>query len=164
VILGKRGASADSASSHLGTNLERIIRASHQPILVTPRQIQPIERLLLAYDGSLSCQKMLTFLVGSPAFQGLELHIVTVAKNAADRTAIARIDEAKQQAGTGGFEPICCLIEGNPESAIAQYAEEANINLLMMGAYGHNRIRHLVIGSTTSQIIRSSHIPVLLFR
>jgi nucleotide-binding universal stress UspA family protein len=77
---------------------------------------------------------------------------------------IVRIDEAKQQARIGGFEPVCCLMEGNPKVAIAQYAEAANINLLMMGAYGHNRIRHLAIGSTTSQILRSSHIPVLLFR
>ncbi|MGF1602528.1 MAG: universal stress protein [Thermosynechococcaceae cyanobacterium] len=164
VILGKRGESADSASGHLGTNLERIIRASHKPILVTSRQIQPIERLLLADDGSPSSQKMLTFLLESPVFQGLELHIVTVAKNIADQTAIARIDQAKQQAQTRGFEPICRLIEGYPEVAISQYTEEASINLLMMGAYGHSRIRHLVVGSTTAQILRSSNIPVLVFR
>ncbi len=164
IVLGKRGEAAESASGHLGANLERIIRASHKPCLVTSRQVQPIERLLLAYDGSPSCQEMLHFLINSPAFQGLELHIVTVAKSAEDQTAIARIDEAKQQVRLGGFEPVCCLIEGNPEVAIAQYAEGAHINLLLMGAYGHNRIRHLVIGSTTAQILRSSHVPVLLFR
>ncbi|MGB5960972.1 MAG: universal stress protein [Coleofasciculaceae cyanobacterium] len=63
-----------------------------------------------------------------------------------------------------GFEPICSLIEGNAEVAIAQYAEAAKINLLMMGAYGHNRIGHLVIGSTTTQFLCSIDIPVLLFR
>ena len=141
-----------------------VLRRCYKPCLVTSCQVQPIERLLLAYDGSPSCKKMLTFLVESPAFKGLELYIVTVAKSTEDETAIARIDEARQQARTGGFEPVCCLIEGHSEVAIAQYAEEANINLLLMGAYGHNRIRHLVIGSTTAQILRSSHIPVLLFR
>jgi nucleotide-binding universal stress UspA family protein len=35
---------------------------------------------------------------------------------------------------------------------------------VLMGAYGHSRIRHLVIGSTTTQILRSSNIPVLVFR
>jgi len=33
-----------------------------------------------------------------------------------------------------------------------------------MGAYGYNRIRHLVIGSTTAQVLRSIQIPVLMFR
>ena len=34
----------------------------------------------------------------------------------------------------------------------------------LMGAYGHSRIRHLLIGSTTTAMIRSCHIPVLCFR
>jgi nucleotide-binding universal stress UspA family protein len=33
-----------------------------------------------------------------------------------------------------------------------------------MGAYGHRRVRHLVIGSTTIQLLRSSQIPLLLLR
>ena len=164
IILGKRGESAEFASGHLGSNLERIIRASYKPCLVTSKQFKPIERLLLAYDDSPSCKKMLQFLVDSSAFKGLQLYIVTVAKSSRDEKAIARIEFAKQQARSGGFEPICCSIEGNPEIAIAQCAEENKIDLLMMGAYGHNRIRHLVIGSTTTQILRSSNIPVLLFR
>lgn len=164
IVLGKRGETAEFASGHLGANLERIVRSSHKPCLITSRQFRPIERLLLAYDGSSSCKKMLQFLVDSPVFKGLELYIVTVAKSVEDATATSRIDEARHQARTGGFEPVCCLIEGNPEAAIAQYSEESNIDLLMMGAYGHSRLRHLVIGSTTAQMLRSSHIPVLLFR
>ncbi|VXD19442.1 conserved hypothetical protein [Planktothrix serta PCC 8927] len=164
IILGKRGETAEFASGHLGANLERIVRASHKPCLITSRQYQPIYRLLLAYDGSASCEKIIEFLGNSKVFNGLELHIITVAKSSEDETAIAQIYDVKQQAQKAGFEPTCCIVEGNPEIAIAQYAEENNISLLMMGAYGHSRIRHLVIGSTTAQILRSSHIPVLLFR
>lgn len=164
IVLGKRGENAEFASGHLGANLERIVRASHRPCLVTPRQFKPIERLLLAYDGSPSGQKILRFLQDSPAFQGLELYIAAVGKSEEDETAIARLEEAKQQAQAAGFEPVCHLIGGNPETAIAQYAKEQDISLLMMGAYGHSRIRHLVIGSTTAQLLRSSDIPVLLFR
>ncbi|MDJ0799734.1 MAG: universal stress protein [Calothrix sp. MO_167.B12] len=164
MILGKRGEAAEFASGHLGANLERILRSSHKPCLVTSRQYQPIERLLLAYDGSKSCEKMLQFLIDSPAFKGLELHIITVAKSAEDRTANSQLEQGKQQARIGGFEPVGCLIQGNPETAISQYVKENNINLLLMGAYGHSRIRHLVIGSTTAQILRSSNIPVLVFR
>lgn len=164
IILGKRGEAAEFASGHLGANLERIIRASNKPCLVTSRQFEPIERFLLADDGSQSCQKNLQFLLTSSAFSGLEMHIVTVAKSVEDATVNSRIETAQQQARTAGFEPVCCLIAGNPEHAIPQYVQENNINLLLMGAYGHSRIRHLVIGSTTTQILRSSNIPVLVFR
>jgi len=65
---------------------------------------------------------------------------------------------------SAGFAPICQIIHGEAEKVIANYVEKQDINLLIMGAYGHSRIRHLVIGSTTAQMLRSSHIPVLLFR
>lgn len=164
VMLGKRGETASFASKHLGVNVERIVRSSHKPCLVTSRQFQPIERLLLAYDDSPSCQKNLQFIADSSVFKGLELHIITVAKSRAEQTAIARIEKARQLAQKAGFEPVCSVIEGHSEKAIAQYINEQDISLLLMGAYGHSRIRHLVIGSTTAQMLRSSHIPVLLFR
>lgn len=164
IILGKRGEAAEFASGHLGANVERIARASHKPCLVTSRHYKPIEKLLLAYDGGKSCQKMLAFLVTSPAFQGLELHILTVAKKVEDEHAIAHLKVADTQAQAAGFAPICQVLPGDPEQVIADYVASHDISLLLMGAYGHSRIRHLVIGSTTIQLLRSSHIPVLLFR
>lgn len=85
-------------------------------------------------------------------------------KNDSDQTAITRLNEAKQELQKAGFEPVCSLLGGEVEKAIANYITEQDISLLLMGAYGHNRIRHLVIGSTTAQLLRSSNIPVLLFR
>jgi len=164
IVLGKRGEAAEFASSHLGANLERIVRSSHKPCLVTSRQFKPIERVLVAYDGSPSSQKILQFIADSSIVEGLELHIVTVAKNQTEQTALALIESAKQLAQQAGFEPICSVIEGHSETAISNYITEQNISLLLMGAYGHSRIRHLVIGSTTAQMLRNSHIPVLLFR
>ncbi len=164
VILGKRGENAEFASGHLGANVERVLRSSNKPSFVTSRTYQPINRILLADDGGKSCQKALEFLVTSPAFKGLELHLLTVAKKSEDEAAQAYLKTAQHQVAAGGFTPICKLTQGNPEQEIANYVEAHNINLLIMGAYGHSRIRHLVIGSTTAQILRGTHIPVLLFR
>ena len=164
IVLGKRGEAAEFASGHLGANLERIVRSSHKPCLVTSRQFKPIERVLIAYDGSPSSQKILQFIADYSIFEGLELHIVTVAKSSAESTAIALLESAKQLAQEAGFEPVCSVLEGHSEKAISNYVTEQDISLLLMGAYGHSRIRHLVIGSTTAQMLRSSHIPVLLFR
>ena len=35
---------------------------------------------------------------------------------------------------------------------------------MVMGAYGHSRIRHLVVGSTTTTLLRLSPCPVLVLR
>jgi nucleotide-binding universal stress UspA family protein len=164
VVLGKRGETAEFASGHLGANVERIVRSSQKPCLITSREFQPIERVLLAYDGSKSCQAMVDFLTRSALFQGLTLHLLTVTSKPDAQKAIAQLNKATQQLQSAGFEPVSQVIQGEPEVAIARYVKDQAINLLLMGAYGHSRIRHLVIGSTTAQMLRSSQIPVLLFR
>ncbi len=56
------------------------------------------------------------------------------------------------------------MLVGGVDSEISSYAEARGIQLLVMGAYGHSRIRHLVIGSNTTAMVRHCRIPVLLFR
>ena len=51
IIVGKRGENAEIAKGHLGSNLERIVRASHKPVFVASRAFKPISKVLVAYDG-----------------------------------------------------------------------------------------------------------------
>ena len=46
--------------------MERIVRSSHKPCLVTPRAYQPLKRIFLAYDGGKSCQKAIAYLAKLP--------------------------------------------------------------------------------------------------
>ncbi|MEO1428417.1 MAG: universal stress protein [Cyanobacteria bacterium J06633_8] len=164
IVLGKRGEAANFALGHLGANVDRIVRSSHKPCLVTPGEFKLVERILFAYDGSATGKKILKFIANSSTFKDLEIHLLVVAKNSADKTGTARLNEANQSLKRAGYQPVCNLLEGEAEKIIAEYIKEQDISLLLMGAYGHSRIRHLVIGSTTAQLLRSSNIPILLFR
>ena len=163
IILGKRGENANFAAGHLGANTERILRSSHKPCLVTPREFKPINRILLAYDGGKSCQKAIQYLTKLSALKKFELHIITVTHRD-DKTATKHLEEANNIAIDRGFKPTCNLLHGDAEPEMEKYVSEHNIDFLVMGAYGHSRIRHLVIGSTTAQMLRGSQIPILLFR
>lgn len=163
IVLGKQGESA-SASGHLGANVDQIVCSGRKPCLVTPLEFKPITRILVAYDGSLTSKKILQFLGDSPSFQRLEIYLLMVVKNSSEPIAIARISEAQKWLQSAGCESVCHVLAGEPEKAIANYITQQNISLLLMGAYGHSRIRHLAIGSTTTQILQSSSIPILLFR
>ena len=44
IVIGKRGEGADFAKLHLGSNLERVVRAMHKPVLVASRAFKPVER------------------------------------------------------------------------------------------------------------------------
>lgn len=162
IVIGKRGEGADFAKGHLGSNLERIVRASHKPVFVASRGFKPVETVLIAYDGGPSSRKAVEMAAASPLFEGLTLRLMTAgADNAETRhsleTAQARLKEAGREAGIE-------IVDGQPEKAITEIVEAGGADLLVMGAYGHSRIRNLIIGSTTTEMVRSCRIPVLLFR
>ena len=164
VVLGRRGEAAEFASGHLGANVDRIVRSTTKPCLVTPQTFTPIERLLVAYDGSPTGKRILTFLTNAHGFKDVEIHLLTVAKPDSKAIRTQELAEAQHQLQQAGLTLTASLLIGDPEQVIAHYIEQHQISLLLMGAYGHRRIRHLVIGSTTVQLLRSSQIPVLLFR
>lgn len=163
VVLGKRGEHANFATEHLGANVERIVRSSKKPCLVTPKEFQPVNRVAFAYDGGDSCKKALDYLVNLTALQDLELHIISVVTKNEEKTR-NNLEDAANKFKKAGFSPTCEILIGNPELEIEKYIEKNYVDLLVMGAYGHSRIRHLVIGSTTAQMLRISHIPICLFR
>lgn len=53
---------------------------------------------------------------------------------------------------------------GKTEAVIAKAVEQTPGAMLVMGAYGHSPIRTLIVGSTTTTMIRTVHVPVLLVR
>lgn len=50
------------------------------------------------------------------------------------------------------------------DETISAYVKSSAMDLLVMGVYGHSHIHTLIIGNTTSSMLRSCPIPVLLFR
>ncbi len=162
VVMGKRGESATLAKSHLGSNLERVIRASIRPVLVVPQNFAPVGNFLIAYDGGPSVEKAIQFAVDQPLLRGLSCHLLRAGR--IDANAEWFLQEAAAKLRAVGYEVAAHATPGNPEQVIADTIKREDISLLVMGAYGHSRIRQLILGSTTSEMVRTSRIPVLLFR
>jgi nucleotide-binding universal stress UspA family protein len=162
IVIGKRGEAADFAKGHLGSNLERIVRASHRPVFVASRVMKPIAKVLLAFDGGVSASKAVAHVAANPLFAGLAVHVVTIGQSTAE--AQNGLDRARGQLMAAGIETTTSIIVGAPETALGKLVEEASFDLVVMGAYGHSRIRSLIIGSTTTEMIRSCKVPVVLVR
>jgi len=162
VIIGKRGEAADFAKMHLGSNLERVVRACTRPILVASRAFRPQNRFLIAFDGGDSVMKAVRHIAAGKLFTGMECRLLTVGQPSA--TVRERLETAQSVLRDAGFTVSTEIREGQPESVIIKAIEAEKIDLLVMGAYGHSRIRSLIIGSTTSEMVRSCLVPVMLFR
>lgn len=161
-VLGKRGEHADFDSGHLGSQLERVVRAVHRPVLVAARAYRPITRFMIAFDGSATTRKCVEMVAASPLLRELECHVLMVGEASANHDA--DLDWARAQLASTGYDPQMHRVTGTPDSAIAEQVTDLDINLLVMGAYGHSKIRQMIVGSTTTQVLRGCHIPVLLLR
>lgn len=162
IVIGKRGEAADFAKGHLGSNVERLIRASHRPVLVATRAFRPIASVLVAFDGGPSALKAVDLIAASPLFRGLSVHLVTVGP--ASSEAQASLATARNRLSSAGLDTHCAIHPGEPETALARLVESTPFDMVVMGAYGHSRIRKLIIGSTTTEMIRSCKVPILLVR
>lgn len=161
-VLGKRGEHADFAQGHLGSEVERVVRSVHRPILVASRAFNDIDRVLVAFDGSATTRKAIEMVAASPLFRGLHVDVVTVGK--VDDAAEAQLRWALDTLTQAGLDNAGRIIVGEPEDVIAKLVQEEAIHLLVMGAYGHSRIRRLIVGSTTTTMLRTCRVPVLLLR
>jgi len=162
VVIGKRGNNADFEKGHLGSNLERVVRSCQHPVLVASRAFDKMENFVLAFDGGKSALKAVEYVAAEPLLKGMHCYLLYVGSGNAK--AEASLAEAQSTLSKAGYEVTIEQRDGEPEKVIGDVVAQDHINLLVMGAYGHSSIRQLIVGSTTSAMIRTVKIPVLLFR
>ena len=161
-VLGKRGEHATGAAMHLGSNLERVIRAVHRPVLVADAPFADVRRFLIAFDGSPTSRKCIEMVCASPLLKGIACDLLMVGADAG--ASREHLDWAASALRACAFEPRVHLLAGKPELVILDSVETLGADLLLMGAYGHSRIRQLIVGSVTTQVLRGCARPVLLLR
>lgn len=161
VALGKRGESAGD-DPHLGSNLERVIRSVACPVLVTNDTFTPPTRALIAFDGSDSSQRLIERALSSPLLTATEVHLVYVGQP--DDARRAQIDTAADRLRAAGVSLHTACVDGEVEPALHAYQREHDLELMVMGAFGHSRMREMLLGSTTMTMIRRADVPLLIVR
>jgi len=162
VVMGKRGGRSNPESLQLGSNLERVARAVRKPLLVTAQEFRPIRRFVIAFDSRANTSRVLEYVSRYPLLKGLECHVLMIGSvNAEIRRTLT---EAANSLAGAGFGVHTALKLGRRDEVITAYAESKAIDLVLMGAYRHSRIHDLIVGSTTTSVIRACRVPLLLFR
>jgi nucleotide-binding universal stress UspA family protein len=118
--------------------------------------------MAIAYDGSAPAQKALKLAAELSKQAAWPLSIVMVTSDRPSGDNIAK--KAESLLSDLKVESATTILAGKEDKALLQFIREGTADLLVMGAYGHNRLRELLVGSTTSSVIRKSTIPVLLTR
>jgi nucleotide-binding universal stress UspA family protein len=137
-----------------------------RPVLVVPyiqRAGLKLDRILLCWDGSHSAARAaadaLPFLRRSKLVE-----VVTVASEPAKSDEMPGADIAHHLARHGVKVELKRIVtaETDVASTILSHAADSSADFLVMGGYGHSRLREFVLGGMTREILASMTVPTLM--
>ncbi|TVP58275.1 MAG: universal stress protein [Halomonadaceae bacterium] len=162
LVMGIHGENSTPADRHVGSQLETVIRSMHRAIMLVPDDFKEPQSAMLAFDGSATGFRGVKLLASSPVFKDFPLHLVMVGPDTSDKWEQLR--QAEKQLTDAGCEVHLAIRAGDVEQTLHAYQEEHNIDLLVMGAYGHSRIRQFFVGSTTQNLLQAARSPMVVLR
>jgi nucleotide-binding universal stress UspA family protein len=161
-VLGARGEGARWGGSMLGSTVEKVAREGTKPLLVTRQQPCKFKKCLVAYDGSQHSQHSLLLADDICRHCSAEITVLTVNNSAGEGET--RLDEAKKLLASSPLAVKWLNLSGDAGPAVINTAKDEDADFVMMGAFGHSRIREAIIGSTTVEVMRGAQAAVLLVR
>ena len=164
LVMGQKGEHAEWIGDMNGSMVERVVRHSVKPCMITPHAFQPISRIMIAYDGSAHASQALHEATELAQALKVELVILTVAETDDQKWANEISKDAVELVKAHGIQALSLVVKGKPAATILEKTRDERCNLIVVGAYGHSRIREMILGSTTAQIITKSKVPVMLVR
>jgi nucleotide-binding universal stress UspA family protein len=60
--------------------------------------------------------------------------------------------------------PITILLKGQPYKELINYAEQKEVDMIVLGVHGHSLLERFIVGSTADRVISRASCPVLVVR
>jgi nucleotide-binding universal stress UspA family protein len=117
---------------------------------------------MLAFDGSETAFRSIELLSSTPVFRGMPMHLVLIGSDTQEHKD--QLKRAERLLSDQGSEIHTAIREGDVEQTLHAYQEEHDIDVLIMGAYGHSRIRRFLVGSTTTKMLETAKKPLVILR
>jgi nucleotide-binding universal stress UspA family protein len=127
-------------------------------------------KVLVPTDFSRSAGMASAFVKTIPGTQEIIfLHVVNRVESQQDievyiKEAETRLEDIKREFIDTGADVKLHILTGDPTETILSIAEEDNVSLIVMSAYGTDWLRELFLGSTTFTVVRRTRTPVLTIR
>ncbi len=161
IIIGKSGENSRWSEGFLGGTTQAVIRRSKRPVLITNQAEFRRGPFILAYDGSPSAKEALRISTELAKTWDVTCHVVYVANKPEEEI----INEAIKYLKTNEVSFLSHIVhENSPSSGILNTASKISAELIVMGAFGKNRVHEWLLGSNTHSVIHTSTCPTLLTR
>ncbi|ELY59412.1 MULTISPECIES: universal stress protein [Natronococcus] len=135
--------------------------------------------VLVAYDGSASAQKAVEYAFDSHADEEIVLLRVVEAADGSTEAGVNLLQEAlrdREQEASGSLEDVTEPLDtsetefrtetavGKPEREVVAFAEEHDVDHIVIGSHGREGVSRVLLGSVAEKIVRRAPVPVTVVR
>jgi nucleotide-binding universal stress UspA family protein len=180
IVTGTQGGSA-LAHVVFGSVAERILRTSELPVVLVPRQFEPllargelVRRVIAPVELGPESTTAIEEAAGLAAAFKVPLDVVHATElppyltrhaNLAAETERALEHELTQlvgRASVGAAQATPHLLLGRPSAALVERIQSSEADLVVMRTHGRGTVERFFLGSVTEQVIRKGGVPVLV--
>lgn len=146
--------------------IEAALFESGRPVVVVP-YIQKgglkLDRVLVCWDASRTAARAIADAMPLLT-KAKAIDVVMVASERAKSDEIPGADIAQHLARHGLTVEVKRIVTGGTDvpSTILSYAADASADFIVMGGYGHSRLREFILGGATRGILSSMTVPALM--
>lgn len=162
MVVGRCGNGHQGDSKALGSHIENLIRQVHTSVVIAPQDFTEPSNFMLAYDGRETADKAVQRIIQGGLLKGMTCHLVTI-KNT-EKAQKQKFEQAKALLESEGFNVITSYLEGDISALLMDYKQQHDIQLVVMGAFAHSKMRSFFLGSNTMRMIESSRVPLIVLR
>ena len=168
----------------LGSVTDHVVNRSPVPVMtvraadgVTPTY--PYTDVLVPTDGSNHATAALKLAATAAERTGATLHLLSIVdelpevgdtesaqlSEQLEENVQSVLDEAAATATQAGVDDVTTtIVTGSMPQEVTRYADEKEIDLVVMGTHGRTGLDRHLLGSFTERVIRTSPVPVLTTR
>jgi nucleotide-binding universal stress UspA family protein len=142
--------------------LESALLESGRPIYIPGALTGDLDTVAIAWKATREAALAVT--AAEPFLATARRAIVLTAgeDGEADQDDAARLVSSLRQRGLVAEARYLVADKREPGARLLAAAAETNAGLLVMGGYGHNRLREWIFGGVTDMVLRSAAVPVLM--
>lgn len=184
IVMGTHGRRGP-AHLLLGSVAEEVVRHAPCPVLTVrrskePRQVEAIERILVPVDFSESSKQSLALACDLARTYGARLELLHVVEELmqpgfygpvegvgpiTDHAAVRErsrgaLERLLSEVGGGELPSSARILFGRPGYEIVTFAEEQEVDLVVIATHGLTGLKRLLFGSVAEQVVRGAPCPV----
>jgi nucleotide-binding universal stress UspA family protein len=147
--------------SGLGSGLRSIIWRSARPILTVAEKVSPLDKALLAFDGSPKSKEALFIAAYLAESWKTDLTVMTLTESG--NAAASAQKYARAYLELHELQPEFLAMDGTMDTFL-EVSRERGINFILMGGYSGTALKEVIIGSLVNHLLREFEYPILICR